>query len=335
MDSLKTANKLISDIALSNKNITPITLDDYDLFSRFFKQEEHSYGNSWTYVTQGVYGIGPNNLGYKYYDGTNLSVVTFYPRHGNADDHIFYWIRPMGPTVMDAIANFAKELLANKGYPTYVKKIFKSQFDTLINYGFKDTSEFPWFEMAPMEDDTYPEQVLCVEDTLAAATTADRLSQIKRSYRYYKQYKKLGNVTLDSLYHHRDNAFSVLDDFFTYQASRNKYNISKPQDYYNIVTNKIDCMECIENMILTDDGCAGFTFIEKQEQNFASQYATITLRKNFNHLSDFIIFHNLFELKEKGIKYLNLGGSESPELDKFKNKFKPAITQQMYWACLH
>jgi len=63
MRDLKKANQLISEIARENKYISPVSLKDFDLFQRFFKREPHTYGNSWTYVVQGKYGIGPYGFG--------------------------------------------------------------------------------------------------------------------------------------------------------------------------------------------------------------------------------------------------------------------------------
>ncbi len=107
MVDLSEVNKILDEIASSDPRISPVTLDDYALFQRFFdKEDKHTYGNSWTYVTQGVYGVGPNNLGYKYYDGDRLSIVALYPRIENPNVDMFYWIRPMGRGVEKIISDY-------------------------------------------------------------------------------------------------------------------------------------------------------------------------------------------------------------------------------------
>ena len=58
---LKQANNIIKEIAAENEYITPISPADHVLFEGMFdKEDQHTYGNSWIYVTQGTYGIGPN-----------------------------------------------------------------------------------------------------------------------------------------------------------------------------------------------------------------------------------------------------------------------------------
>ncbi len=121
---LEKVNSIIKNIADENQFITPITLADYPLFESFFDLEtKHTYGNSWIYVTQGTFGIGPEKLGYKYYDGKNLCTLSIYPKIEQPDTIMLYWVRPMGEGVLPIIAKIANQFKQKYGICYSVKKI--------------------------------------------------------------------------------------------------------------------------------------------------------------------------------------------------------------------
>ena len=106
---LKKANEILLSISKRNKNITPITPQDYDLFNEFFSNEPHTYGNSWSYIIQGMHGLGDNNLGYKYFDGKNLSAISIHPKIEHPEQLAMYFVRPMGKGMMKIIAELGKK----------------------------------------------------------------------------------------------------------------------------------------------------------------------------------------------------------------------------------
>jgi hypothetical protein len=332
MSKLKKANQIIEQIASKNKNITPLTQKDFPLFQKFFNRERHSYGNSWTYITQGMYGIGKNNLGYKYYDGENLSAVCVYPKIEQPDVNVFYWIRPMGKTILEKIVDLSQNLLKNQGLPTYVKKIFKVQFDYLQKKGFKDVSLFPWHSTCPSEDDTYPEAILDIAKTLTLAETAKKNKRIYRSFQYYRHFLREAKIKLQTLWDNPQIAKRILHDFFEFIKKRDEKNVSKETDFYNLFVHHPKPTNTLANIVYIDGVPLGFYFLEKQNQQTASLYATITLRHQIHHLSEFIFFHLLYTLKNDGFLFLNLGGSETQSLDYFKSKFQPTKKNKMYWA---
>jgi len=332
MKKLAKANSLIKEIAAKDKRITPITLEDYPLFQKFFSKEPHTYGNSWTYVTQGMYGIGPNNLGYKFYDGKNLSAVTVYPKIEHPDIHAFYWVRPMGPQILDVIEAEAKKLLDEKNVPTYAKKIFPIQFEYLKKKGFKDTSGFPWHTSCSSEDDTYEELIIDIPYTLKVTSEADKLSRIHRVHQYFRHYAKDERLSLLNFSHKKEVAKKLAADFFNIQKRLNKSNVSDKYDYYNIISNNEVERDRFGDIFFWNKKPVGFHYIVRQDKEYASLYATITLRNKLNHLSEYIIFKSLIQLNRVGVKYLNLGGSENASLDKFKQKFHPQKTNKMLWA---
>ncbi|MBI3366120.1 hypothetical protein HY041_00635 [Candidatus Roizmanbacteria bacterium] len=332
MKNLSKANKLIEDIAKKDKRITPITPKDLPLFQKFFKKEPHTYGNSWTYVTQGMYGIGPHGLGYKYYDGKNLSAVAIYPKIEQPDIHCFYWVRPMGQGILDVIDIYAKNLLKIQSIPTYVKKIFKNQFDYLCKKGFKDTSKFPWHTSCPSEDDTYSEQIYEVKKTLLLLSSPPRTSNIRKSYRKSMHIEKDKKIIIT------DNSFEevarkVTKDFFNSEYIKNKkVNVSDENDYYNPIFANKKNNALIKKFFYINNIPLAYFIGERQKKDYTSIYVLISLRDRIQYLSDYVYF-KLLEISQT--KYLNLGGSEDEGIHKFKKKFKPVRSNKMYWATYH
>lgn len=327
---LKKANQLLEEIAKKNKYITPVTVEDFDLFQKFFKKEPHTYGNSWTYVTQGVYGIGPNKLGYKYFDGKNLSMVCIYPKIEKPDLNCFYWIRPMGPTILDIISDFSSNLLKEKGIPTYVKKIFKKQLDYLKKKGFFDTKDFPWHSTCHSEDDTYPEIIFDPKITLDYLSNANRKKNIKKSYKKAQNIIQDKSITFEDT-NFEDTSWSIINKFFSKSNLKkiNKIIISTKYDYHNPIYSSNSKENLTKKIVFIDKKPVGFIILNNIDKNHLCIYSLIILRNIISYLSDLIIF---YIMENNSDKLINIGGSEDLGINNFKLKFKPIKTQKMYWS---
>lgn len=332
MKNLAKVNKLIEDIAKKDKRITPVTLKDLPLFQKFFKKEPHTYGNSWTYVTQGMYGIGPYGLGYKYYDGENLSAVCIYPKIEQPDLYCFYWVRPMGKGILDIIDIYAKQLLKTQSLPTYAKKIFIKQFEYLQKKGFRDTSKFPWHSSSPSEDDTHPEQIYSVKRTLSLLSKPPRTSNIRKSYRKALKIEKNNKVTISDKDFERI-AWQITVNFFNSDYIKNKkINVSDETDYYNQIFNPLKKNTISRTIFYINNEPLSYYIAEQQDTNYTSVYALITLRDRIEYLTDYMYF-KLLEICTT--QYLNMGGSEDEGIHNFKRKFKPISENQMKWTAYY
>lgn len=337
MKDLIKANRLIEDIAKKHKEITPVTPKDEKLFSAFFKNEPHTYGNSWTYVTQGMYGIGPYGLGYKYYDGKNLSAVCVYPKIEQPNTYCFYWVRPMGHQILDVINRYAKILLEKRSMPTYVKKIFKDQFEYLHKKGFKDTSKFPWHSSCPSEDDTLPELTIDLDKLFKNLSHSLVSKRLRRIYKMYNAFPKEYNIKLSNIkkknYH---NVWQATLDFFTYKKKlKDSFLISSEYDFYNMIFYPYPNKDEIVKMIIIDDKIVGFYSAERQSKNYAGLYGIILHRHIYKNITEFVMIKIFSDLHNKGVRYINLGGSEYKGVQDAKLKYHPTISQQMHWASLY
>lgn len=337
MKDLKKANRLIEEIAKKHKEITPVTPKDMPLFEKFFKKEPHTYGNSWTYVTQGMYGIGPYGLGYKYYDGKNLSAVCIYPKIEQPSTYCFYWIRPMGSQILEIIEKFAKKVLKTQNIPTCVKKIFEEQFLLLQKKGFKNTSKFPWHSLCPSEDDSLPELIIDLNklfDDLSNDLASKRLRKIfKICSSFSKEYKtEFNDLTKKNCL----DIWKTTTKFFAYRRKlKDSFMISTEYDFYNMLFHPCLVDKRISKMIKINGKIAGFYNIEKQQKKYAGLYGVILLRNEYRNITEFVMMKIFSDLHNKGVRYINLGGSEYKGVQDAKLKYHPTISQQMRWASLY
>ena len=329
MPDLSRANELMRALAKTNKYISPVTLDDFKLFNSFFKKEPHSYGNSWVYITQGVYGIGPNNLGYKYYDGDNLSIIIMYPRLEEQDTIMTYWVRPMGPKITEKIVEVAKSIYELFDINSYVKKIYKSQFEELEKSGFISSDKHPWHSFSHAEDDTYPEMILDVSGSLEKTHTAGKKKNIKRSYKESIKFAKSNKIEVNEI-DFKENAWKITNDFFRDRAKyQSKPNLSNPGDYFNPIYSNDMNKALTRRLFWVNGEPKGYYLLEKMNEKYSSVYALISDRISYQYLNDFILIDIL---QNSPTPYINLGGSEDIGIHNFKKKYKPVEENQMYWA---
>lgn len=325
-------NELMSEISDKNEFISPITQNDFDLFQSFFQNEPSTYGNSWTYILQGMYNLGPQNLGYKYFDGENLSAIGLKPKLENQNLANMYWKRPMGKTILSKIGKLAHEHHREYSLITYTTKLFKEQYNEIVEYGFKPIDHYPWHSTAPSEDDHFPEQILEIKNTTKLAQSLGRTRQLNRSWHQFLNTSKDPNLSKEPLINNSKKAMEITEEFFNEYKLRNNQNISNPSDYFNMILNKDSRNNMLANIINYNGIGIGYYVCEIQDESNASLYATITLRNSHNNLTDYIMFSLLEELEKRNVRWLNLGGSEHEQLDKFKKKFRPVKSRKMYWS---
>jgi len=87
-----------------------------------------------------------------------------------------------------------------------------------------------------------------------------------------------------------------------------------------------------EGMMFYEGNCpVGFSVWEKISKDTANSFINLG-DTSIKGLSDFQIVETCRHLNMQGIKYLNVGGSETESLDAYKRKFKPCKSIQLYSA---
>lgn len=330
---LEKVNSIIQKIAAETKNITPMLPADYALFDEFFdKEERHTYGNSWIYVTQGTYGIGPEKLGYKYHDGENLCTMAIFPKLEQPDIIMLYWIRPLGPGMMPIIAKLAEEIKQKYGICSYVKKLFPDQYEYLLQHGFRSAKEFPWHSSAHSEDDTYPELIFDREKTCEAIAEAVSRSKLGNTFRKTLKLAR-ENIIETTCDDFQESAWQIVNTYFRRHGEFARgINISTPFDYYNIIFQNLSRKKnnVTKQIVLVNKAPAGFYALEQNKNfNYTCLFASIMLRQDYKYLMDHFF---ISMLNNETTQFINVGGSEDEGLHAFKNKFKPLKQKIMFWA---
>lgn len=333
MKDVKFANQVLNSISKNNSNFSKIEPSDKELFDRYFKNERHTYGNSWVYLLQNMYGIGDNNLGFKYYDGENLSAVCVYPKIEEPSTLVFYWIRPMGKNIIKVLIEQSKIIKDRFNLPVVVTKIFPDQADELIkSQSFGSIENFIWHSSAPAEDDTYPEIITDVKETLSNASKKDSIKKALKQYEKINKKVKVLDVNTDK---YEEEAWSIAKKFFKQSITSLSHNISTEFDYYNIIFNrpKLDKNYYLK-LIVHENNPVGFFDIYLMDEKYACTYASLMLREKIPNLDDFATIYTCKLLDETGHRYLNVGGSETEGLNYFKNKFQVHSVNTMNWVVL-
>ncbi|HOU75554.1 MAG TPA: hypothetical protein PK957_00320 [Candidatus Dojkabacteria bacterium] len=329
MEKLEKANELLLQIVKRYPNISPVSLDDYDLFQSFFaKEKQHTYGNTWTYVTQGVYGLGPNNLGYKYYDGENLSMLATYPKILEPETIMFYWSRPMGETVLEKIVNISGDIKKKYNLSTHVKKIFPEQADKLKRLGLKDISTYPWYPSVHSEDDTFPELIIDVKNTISLFDNASRRRNIRHSYLRAQKIVSENHVSVSDK-NIKEDGWKVIEQFFIEKETYKKEILSTKYDYHNMIFNNVGNQNLVRNVVYINSVPMAFYATDISVDGYTNAYANIVLRGKIPYLSDLVLTQMI---TNTNTKFLNMGGSEDESIHRFKLKYVPVQVNQMYWV---
>lgn len=267
----------------------------------------------------------------KYYDRRNLAAMGYFQRY-TGDSH-FHLIPCEART--EKVKELAELLFQISSSSVYIKKISQRQRDELLSIpDFKVVDQTNgWYQEAPQEDDTFPEQILEVKITLTELLKSRKESQVKDKYvralRRYGKELQIEQYNADNQ-EQRRIAFRLVDKFFAIQEEKDKH-LSLPQDYFNLIGIKPLHTAYWSSLFYIEKGPAAFYFAERHG-NTAHLYANITLHDRFPYLSEFIIIHLLQEITKAGVQKMNPGGSETVGLDRFKQKFKPIEEKKMYWV---
>ncbi|MFC1771408.1 helix-turn-helix transcriptional regulator [Candidatus Margulisiibacteriota bacterium] len=314
--------------------ISDISDKDRKIFRDFLdKEKSETYGNSYYYLCQAANGTGANKLGVKFYDAETLATIGIFNRSSLGGGWHFHIINPLGVFDTEKILNLAQRMLEISGNPVFVKKITKKQREKLLDVGFSPIEKHPWHAQAIEEDDTFPEQILDIKETIRYTEGPGR-RDIKDKYQRFKT-KHSNNITAKDLTNENNqDAVKLIKKFFEYLEMK-ELHISSPKDYDNIIfhpplTKKQ--LPYFSQILYLNTRPVAFFATGPTFQDTASLFANITLHQELPYLSEYLIVYVCKILEKAGYKYLNLGGSETSGLFQFKEKFLPVKYNKMHWV---
>ncbi|MBI4163006.1 MAG: hypothetical protein HY513_04950 [Candidatus Aenigmarchaeota archaeon] len=313
--------------------ISPITDKDKKLFHDMLEKEKtFTYGNSFYYICQAANGTGDQKLGLKFFDGELLAGIGIFDRSSLGGGWHFHVIRPIGKFTADKILSLAKAMLELSGNPVFVKKLTDEQKSKLIGAGFTSIENYPWHAQSVEEDDTFPEQIINIENILVDSNNTK--TNIGDKYnRFYSKFGKELQVADLSEINYKD-ALEIVKNFFEYLEIKNVH-ISQPSDYDNIIFHPPlgkNGKTFFSQIIYIAGKPAAFFAAEPLSPDTVGLYANITLHQEYSYLSEYLIVYICKMLKAKGYKHVNLGGSETGGLFQFKDKLHPDKYNKMSWV---
>lgn len=301
---------------------------DYRWVQKQFPRTARSaiYSDSWLYLTQACReALGPLGAYYK--------TEKFFVGLGKHRSH-WVLVRPSGKlprNFMMQLVDFGHASLQKQPI-VFVKKTNKTLENAILDqsrrYGAKVMPgiQYPWDASAPLDDDTYPERIVRTSDALRFWRTPGVEAQKLRSkLRQYDKYSR--QVVLKDVQQVGIDAVSAL-------ISRHFGDAAYVKSYLNmlqILARSQDEQQLGNFVACINNEPVAFFGYEKLDSHSCGVYASIAAR-GYPGLSEAMMMHLLRECAAKQIEFVNLGGSESPALDRFKAKFGDQTRQYNLFA---
>ena len=314
--------------------VSSTTDKDKKIFRDFLVDEKvNTYGNSFYYLCQAANGTGEQKLGLKFFDGEMLAPIGIFNRASLGGGWHFHIVHPIGNFDIKKLVTLAKNMLEFSGNPVFVKKVSTEQRGKLLNIGFSQVETYPWHAQAIEEDDTFPEQILDIKQTITNVEGPGKRDLKDKYQRFISKYGK--EVTAQDLSEaNAKNAMEIVKKFFEYLEVK-ELHISQPTDYDNIIHHPPlgkNGRAYFSQVLYLKNRPIAFFAAEPISKDSVGLFANITLHQEIPYLSEYLIVYVCKLLKQTGYKFLNLGGSETGGLFQFKDKFSPVEYNKMHWV---
>jgi hypothetical protein len=186
-----------------------------------------------------------------------------------------------------------------------------------IDWAPVDVGEMPWDDLAPHDDDTFPEVVVSTERAVEMLRESGAASRKLRS-----KWRQAVNLGSDLNIRPADAS-----DRWAIVAMLTDYFDGRQRDvsaYLNMLDSIVVSEGRYFGALVADvsGSLTAFFVYEIFHDKSAGIYASIAQRK-YPGLSECMMLHVFDELLCRGVELVNLGGSETSGLHAFKQKFSP------------
>lgn len=322
---------------VAHLGLTPPDAKDWAAASEFIEAKATpGYADTWTYLTQAAngYALGTSATGYFVREPQAMCFVGIFrrPLSGDLAVHI---LNPLGSKGPDLVRTLCHKIREIERCLIYVKKADQDIVAELESDGsFSWSDEFAWHNQAQREDDTFPELLLDVNRSLGLFEPG-RLNQARDKFARFLNRTKDKEVLWVPLVSKRyKDARRVVNSFFGYKE-RDHIEISQPCDYENMLvhSNPTQNPDSLVRLLCCIDGEPSALIVMEQigRSSAVGLYCNLALYQEHKYLSEFVIHQALKAAREHGFHYMNLGGSESEGLHRFKTKFQPVEKVQRSW----
>jgi hypothetical protein len=302
--------------------------------------------------------------GLLYHDGEACFSVGAFRRTLESDRWHLMVAAPRGPKAVERVHAFLAEAtpkLAHLGAHNYIRHLTAAQRDAFYELGYERVENFPWDPQAPAEDETLNHRLVRIEDLLERApdgTVSIKTLQSSQAKRFRTKarlaWNRFTNFLDRSSLRFSVRPFEASDGDLAEAMVRQHFGElidpvgSTPEDYMALVRldpraagpgyfGRIAFLEGAGEPIPVS------LFIgERTGPDTVSLYATFTRRSpgplegqldltGFTAAPQFAYLRIFQELDEMGVRFADLGGSETEPLDRFKAQLG-ARELMTYWV---
>lgn len=292
---------------VDGKIITPLSLDDESLFReqiRRYKRYSLHFEDSWAYVLQAT-----RNLPLKYVTKNAFLTLTV-----KQDDAAL--VIPNHFAHPNQLATIAKSLTQTVGKPIILKNVEIRSIHQFIDHGFDVyQSHEVWDAKAPYDDQTFPQHILKIEELLSLSGKPYRkvrteLNGCSRSM------PDIDIIPYDPRLH-----FYEVSKLCAKQEERNKGTLAAHELFLAVESNGF-----LQSFVYAiDDHIIAYTVTDRISFVCAAANALI-YDTTIPDLPTRVIYEAARLAHEEGYIFLNLQGSETRTLDRWKRKFNPILS---------
>lgn len=316
-------------------------------------------------------GISKKYLkGLLYYDGENIFGIGYFKKDINEENGHLHIIAPRGKDWLPAVDKFIKDIRSISEIPNnsiYIRHLDRNQYNKLIELGYDDISKSPWSDIAPREDETYNSRLIDLDDVieyddkgllkikiLKGNESKNFRKKTRSAYLRFGNFLERNNSEVIIEQHNLQNlkdAENILKKFFNILNEKSDGAVlSTFEDYLNIIKSISPKDEIGKTFFQYVGYLKGVDYSlpvmyfagERIDLDTVALYATFALRdrkmlptnvdsKGYTAISQYCYMKIFDILYKKGIRKVDLGGSEVVDLDLFKKQLG-AIVKETYWV---
>jgi len=283
-----------------------------------------------------------------------------------ADGLSAHLIAPRGAHWCDAVSSFARRLLRKQLVDcVYVRHLNTGQAEALRRAGFANIGQRPWLTDAPSEDETYNHRLVHLDEVLSSDSATLVINKLNREgsknfrSKFRLAYSRFSNfLSRSGVQYHlrpmRDTDYQhgrkIVASHFKHLEASGKAIGSTALDYEMLLTHPLPDNSDFVSMIgyLEQDGRQTPVSVflgERTGENAGALYLTITQRdadtlrelavddaRGYSAISQYSFGQIFACVRDRGWKTVDLGGSETADLDRFKRQMGATLhaTQWVY-----
>jgi len=307
-----------------------------------------------------------NKYGLVYNDGENIFSIGYFRKEMDTidnDGYLFF----VAPTGKDAISKVKEiiDCLSKADLPIqgfYIRYLTLSKYVESIKLGALPIKEFPWHPEAPEEDETFTNSLIKIDDVLKVendSLTVKTINGLSRNSKKKIRYafsrfenflkRKSSEYVLTPLTQGNSKiALSIIKSHFIMLKELGKNIGSTAEDHFNAVDLKmLENPHCKGYIGMLDEIPVSVFIGESISHDTFALYTPFTVRdpKIIGHIltsgeadsigvsamPTYAYVKLLAEIKKIGFEYVDLGGSEIADLNKFKRQLG-GKSNSSYWA---